>query len=64
MKTLEELTALKNDVETLNRKLAELTEAELKQVTGGIAPNRPYWTGRRSQSKDKGLSDEELNSAG
>jgi len=35
MKTKEELTALKNEVETLNKKLAELSEDELKQVAGG-----------------------------
>ena len=35
MKTKEELTALKEEAETLSRKLAELTEDELKQVTGG-----------------------------
>ena len=34
-KTKEELNALKEEVETLNKKLAELTEEELKQVTGG-----------------------------
>ena len=36
MKTAEELTALKEEVETLNRKLAQLTEDELAQVCGGI----------------------------
>ncbi len=36
MKTAEELKALKNEVETLNRKLAALTEDDLEQVTGGI----------------------------
>ena len=35
MKTKEELNALKNEVEALNKKLAELTEEELEQVTGG-----------------------------
>ena len=35
MKTKEELNALKEEVETLNKKLAELTEEELAQVTGG-----------------------------
>lgn len=35
MKTAEELTAIKEAVETLNKKLAELTEEELEQVTGG-----------------------------
>ena len=35
MKTQEQLNVLKEEVETLNNKLAELTEEELKQVTGG-----------------------------
>ena len=35
MKTKEELTALKKEVETVNRKLHELTEEELEKVTGG-----------------------------
>ena len=35
MKTKEELNALKEEVETLNKKLAELTEEELTQVSGG-----------------------------
>ena len=34
-KTAEELNALKEEVETLNKKLAGLTEEELKQVAGG-----------------------------
>ena len=36
MKTKEELNALKEEVEALNKKLAELTEEELAQVTGGV----------------------------
>ena len=36
MKTTEELNALKEEVETLNEKLQELTEEELEKVTGGI----------------------------
>lgn len=35
MKTQEELQELKTEYETLNMKLAELTEDELKQVVGG-----------------------------
>ena len=35
MKTKEELNALKEEVETLKKKLAELTEEELAQVSGG-----------------------------
>lgn len=37
MKTKEELNAIKEDVETMNKKLQELTEDELKQVVGGHA---------------------------
>lgn len=36
MKTKEELNALKEEVEIMNKKLAELTEEELKQVSGGV----------------------------
>ena len=36
MKTKEELNALKEEVETLNKKLAELSEEELEQVAGGF----------------------------
>ena len=35
MKTKEELNALKDEVEALNKKLAELSEEELAQVSGG-----------------------------
>ena len=35
MKTKEELNTLKEEAETLNRKLTELTEEELAQVSGG-----------------------------
>ena len=35
MKTQEELNALKEEVETVSKKLHELTEEELEQVTGG-----------------------------
>ena len=38
MKTKEELNALKEEVETLNKKLAELTDEELAQVAGGDDP--------------------------
>ena len=38
MKTKEELNALKEEVETLNRKLHELTDEELAQVSGGLGP--------------------------
>lgn len=39
MKTAEELNTLKEEVETLNSKLRELTEEELRQVTGGVVEN-------------------------
>ena len=35
MKSKEELIALKKEVDTLNKKLAELSEDELVQVAGG-----------------------------
>ena len=41
MKTQEELNALKEEVEALNKKLTELTNEELKQVSGGRIP--PTW---------------------
>ena len=37
MKTKEELNAIKEEVETLNRKLEELNEEEFEQVVGGVA---------------------------
>ena len=36
MKTKEELNTLKDEAETLKGKLAELSEDELAEVTGGI----------------------------
>ena len=38
MRTAEELNAIKEEVENVNKKLAELSEEELKQVTGGLLP--------------------------
>ena len=35
MKTKEEINALKEEVEAVSRKLAELTDEELAQVSGG-----------------------------
>ena len=43
-KTQEELNQLKTEYQTLNNKLAELSEEELEQVTGGVSlaiPNEP-----------------------
>lgn len=37
MKTKEELEVLKEECTVLNQKLAELSEDELKQVTGGTS---------------------------
>ena len=36
MKSREELNVLKEEVETLNKTLHELTDEELEQVTGGV----------------------------
>lgn len=36
MKTAEELNAIKEEVETLNNKLRELSEEELAQVIGAV----------------------------
>ncbi len=36
MKTKEQLNALKEEYESLNRKLGELTDDEMEQVTGGM----------------------------
>ena len=42
MKSKKELNALKEEVETLNKKLAELTKEELAEVFGGIIePPKP-----------------------
>lgn len=38
MKTKEELNALKEEYESLNEKLAELSEDEMASVTGGVLP--------------------------
>ena len=37
MKTKKELNNLKEEVETLNKKLVELTDEELAHVTGGVS---------------------------
>ena len=39
MKTKEKLNALKEEVETVNEKLHELTDEELAQVSGGVLPD-------------------------
>ena len=40
MKTKEELDTLKEKVETVNKKLHELSEEELEKVSGGVARKR------------------------
>ena len=52
MKTKEELEALKEEVEALNKKLMDLTDEELARVTGGLAPGRNYWKGNTREKKD------------
>ena len=47
MKTKEELNALKEEVETLNKKLTGLTEEELAQVCGGWT----YWLPKKDGEK-------------
>ena len=45
MKTKEELNALKAEAEAVNKKLSELAEDELQQVTGGtVPPETPFPT--------------------
>ena len=41
-KTQEELNIIKEEVKALNEKLAELTDEELAQVTGGLLPKDHY----------------------
>ena len=50
MKTKEELNELKEEVETVNEKLHELTDEELEQVSGGymkvqVEPSFPPYNG-------------------
>ena len=44
MKTKEELTAIKAELDNLKGKLAELSEEELEEVTGGTVPELPATT--------------------
>ena len=63
MKTKDELNTLKEEVETLSKKLAELTAEELDQISGGIAPGRAYWTGRKTTGDvDKNASSDSADS--
>ena len=52
MKTKEELDTLKEEVETLNKKLRELTEEELAQVTGGANEYLMLLDGKVTQHVD------------
>ena len=55
MKTVEELNVLKEEVETLNKKLHELTDEELAQVSGGVLCYDPAAGAEKSRSsKDTG----------
>ena len=53
MKTKEELNALKEELETLYKKLNELSEEEIEQVCGGLAPGRQYWPRSTENGGDK-----------
>ena len=64
MKTKEQLDALKEEVEALNKKLAELTGEELEQIASGIAPGRIYWKGKPVQDKGKNSGDGESSNEG
>ena len=48
-KTKEELDALKEEVEAVNEKLAELTPEEIAQVNGGIVSVGPELVRRYAQ---------------
>ena len=47
MKTKEGLDALKEEVESVNEKLQELTEEELEQVTGGATGSLKQFSGEK-----------------
>lgn len=52
LKTKEELNSLKEEVDNLNKKLAELSEDELEQVSGGLFPIYvSFPTGEEGSSK-------------
>ena len=57
MKTKEELSALREEVETLSKKLADLNEEELKQIGGGLAPGRRYWPSRADAAEELSIAD-------
>ena len=49
METAAELNTLKEEVETLNIKLAALSDEELTQLSGGVDFNITDWNGYSSQ---------------
>ena len=51
MKTKEELNALKEEIESMNKKLVGLTEEEIAQITGG---GQNYWMPNKT-SEDGGI---------
>ena len=57
MKSADELKELKEEVEALSEKLAELNEEELEQVAGGLNPHRRPW----ADSGMTKLTDDEVN---
>ena len=50
-KTKEELNAIKEEVETVTRKIRELTDEELEQVTGGEWYPYPYEKDKDADTK-------------
>ena len=69
MKTPEELNALKEEVETMDIKLSELSEEDLAQVSGGVlTPEAEDWINRnydaivdRTPASMKGLVGSVMN---
>ena len=69
MKTPEELNALKEEVETMDIKLSELSEEDLSQVSGGVlTPEAEDWINRnydaivdRTPASMKGLIGSVMN---
>ena len=52
----EELNALKEEVETLNKKLAELTDEELAQVSGGVTLDKQGESSNNDGEKKEGCN--------
>ena len=55
MKTKEELSSIKEEVEKLSKKLSELTEDELTQVVGGAVDHNVFLTEQRNM-EGKGMA--------